>query len=103
MNVTEHIEELMRERGWTVYRLGKETGLSQSTLAHVFRRDSTPTVATLEVICRAFGISMSQFFSEGELFSLTDEQKKLLSDWALLSSEQKQMLWVVINAFRSRK
>ena len=53
MDVTKHIEELMDQRGWTVYRLGKESGISQSTLAHVFRRDSAPTIATLEIICRA--------------------------------------------------
>lgn len=102
MNVTEHIELLMQERGWTVYRLGKETGLSQSTLAHVFRRDSTPTIATLEVICNAFGISLGQFFSEGVPTDLTEEQAKLLSTWSTLTKEQKKMLWVMIEAFQKQ-
>ena len=100
MNVTEHIESLMREREWTIYRLGKETGLSQSTLAHVFRRDSAPTIATLEIICKAFGISLSQFFSNGDSYALTEEQEKLLSDWATLTKEQKQLLWIIIDALR---
>lgn len=103
MNVTEHIESLMKERGWTVYRLGKETGLSQSTLAHVFRRDSTPTIATLEVICKAFGISLGQFFTEGEATDLTEEQSKLLSAWATLTKDQKKMLWVMIEAFHNQE
>lgn len=103
MNVTEHIEALMKERGWTAYRLGKETGLSQSTLAHIFRRDSAPTIATLEIICQAFDISLSQFFSEGNAASLTEEQAKLLSAWTTLSKDQKQMLWVMIETFQSQR
>ena len=102
MNVTERIESLMKEREWTVYRLGKETGLSQSTLAHVFRRDSAPTIATLEIICKAFGISLSQFFSDGDPYSLTDEQEKLLFEWDTLSREQKQLLWVMVDAFHAQ-
>lgn len=99
MDVTEQIEALMRERGWTIYRLGKETGLSQSTLAHVFRRDSAPTIATLETICRAFGISLSQFFAEGPSISLSCEQEQLLSKWTVLTREQRQIIQLVMNEF----
>lgn len=101
MDVTKRIEELMQERDWTIYRLGKETGLSQSTLAHVFRRDSTPTIATLEMICNAFGISLSQFFANNQAFSLTEEQEQLLIKWSTLSKEQKKVLWTMIDAFQS--
>lgn len=102
MNVTEHIESLMQERGWTIYRLGKETGLSQSTLAHVFRRDSAPTIATLEIICTAFGISLSQFFADGNEVSLTAEQEELLSRWALLSGDQKKMIWAMLDVAQQK-
>ena len=96
MNVTERIEQLMKQRDWTVYRLGKESGLSQSTLAHVFRRDSEPTISTLEVICKAFGITLSQFFAEGDFVSLTVEQRDILDKWGTLSDEQKQLVLSMI-------
>ncbi len=96
MNVTERIEQLMKQRDWTVYRLGKESGLSQSTLAHVFRRDSEPTISTLEVICKAFGITLSQFFAEGDFVSLTAEQRDILDKWGTLSDEQKQLVLSMI-------
>lgn len=50
MDVSERIEQLMHQRNWSVYRLGKESGLAQSTLSHVFRKDSEPTLSTLETI-----------------------------------------------------
>lgn len=100
MNVTERIEQLMKTRGWTVYRLGKESGLSQSTLAHVFRRDSEPTISTLEIICKAFGINLSQFFSEGDFVALTGEQKDILEKWATLNDEQKTLVLNMIANMR---
>ena len=33
-------KRLLNERGWTEYRLAKECGLSESTLANIFRRNS---------------------------------------------------------------
>ena len=103
MDVTKHIEELMDQRGWTVYRLGKESGISQSTLAHVFRRDSAPTIATLEIICRAFGITLSQFFAEGAAVSLTEEQSKLLERWSILTKKQRDMMWVMLDTIQSQE
>jgi len=92
MNVTKRIESRLKQRGWSVYRLGKESGLSQSTLAHIFREDSAPTISTLETICKAFGITLSQFFAEGDFVSLTSEQQNMLDKWATLSDEQKRLV-----------
>lgn len=92
MTVCDRIERLMKKREWSIYRLGKESGLSQSTLAHVFRRDSEPTISTLETICATFGISMAEFFADGEFVPITDEQRKVLDKWAQLNNEQRQLL-----------
>lgn len=92
MDVTERIRKLMDQRNWTAYRLRKESGLAQSTLSHIFRKDSEPTISTLETICRAFGLTMGEFFAEGEFVSLTVEQRELLDKWAILTPEQKQLI-----------
>lgn len=92
MKVAERIKQLMEQRSWSVYRLGKESGLSQSTLAHIFRKDSEPTISTLETICDTLGITLSQFFAEGDFISLTKEQRDLLDKWATLTTEQKTLV-----------
>ena len=89
MDVLGRIEQLMEQRDWSVYRLCKESGLAQSTLSHVFRKDSEPTISTLETICKAFGMTLGEFFAEGELVPLTEEQQRLLDKWALLTAEQR--------------
>lgn len=92
MDVTKRIDSLLKQRGWSIYRLGKESGLSQSTLAHIFREDSAPTISTLETICKAFGITLSQFFAEGDFVSLTAEQQNMLDKWATLNEDQKRLV-----------
>ena len=36
MDTHSKLRQLMSERGWTAYRLAKESGLSESTLANIF-------------------------------------------------------------------
>ena len=71
MDVAGRIRELMEERGWTEYRLKEEAHLPSSTVGNIFHRSTTPGIHTLERICKAFGISLCQFFAEGTMISLT--------------------------------
>ena len=90
MDVQEKLRRLLKERGWSEYRLAKECGLSESTIANIFRRNSIPSIATLETICRAFGITLSQFFAEGEMVELSPEARELFDCWVCLTPAQKQ-------------
>lgn len=93
MDAQKHIKELMEERGWTDYRLAKEANLSHSTVTNMFNRNNAPTLPTLEAVCRAFGITLAQFFAEGdEPEKLTEEQRILFSRWSPLTEEQKRLL-----------
>ena len=100
MQVKERIEQQMAKRNWSVYRLGKESGLSQSTLAHVFREESEPTISTLTTICKAFGMTLSQFFADDDFVALTDEQRELLDKWSALSEEQKKLVSDIMSNFK---
>lgn len=66
MDIHERLNNLMEERGWTEYKLSKACGLSESTIANIFRRGTMPSIATLATVCSGFGISLSQFFCRGE-------------------------------------
>ena len=92
MDAKARIKELMEERGWSEYRLAIASGLSQSTVANIFNRNTTPSVATLESICNGFGITLAQFFAEGDMVELTEEQKEMFAAWSSLTKEQKDVL-----------
>jgi transcriptional regulator with XRE-family HTH domain len=96
MDTNERIRQLMDERQWSEYRLAKESDLSQSTIANLFKRNTVPSVATLESICTGFGITLSQFFCEGNMIELSDEQKDLFDRWVTLTKKQKELLFDLI-------
>ena len=100
-DVIGRIETLMEDRQWTAYRLAKETGLSSSTITNMFRRNTIPSIPTLETICEAFGITLAQFFAEDlNLVALTPEQKAFFDHWANLTPKQKELLETLIYEFR---
>ncbi|MEG9430211.1 MAG: helix-turn-helix transcriptional regulator, partial [Christensenellaceae bacterium] len=65
IDVLERILELKNERGWSLYKLADEAMLTQSTLSNMFTRKTMPSLYTLNQICEAFGITMSEFFNDG--------------------------------------
>lgn len=81
------------EKGWTEYQLAERSGLPQTTISS----NTIPTIPSLEKICTAFGITLSQLFSHGdEPVLLTESQQKLLKRWAGLSSEQQALIFSLI-------
>lgn len=98
MKTQTRIRQLMDERNWSEYKLAKESNLSQSTIANIFKRNNAPTLPTLESVCNAFGLTMSQFFAEGnDPIELTDQQKELFKRWATLNDTQKKILLDLMN------
>lgn len=85
-------------RGWSEYQLAERSGLPQSTISSWYRKNMIPTIPSLEKICAAFGITLSQLFAEGETtVSLTESQKKLLERWARLNEEQQAVVFALID------
>ena len=101
MDAKQRIRELMAQRQWSEYRLAIASGLSQSTIANIFSRNTTPSIATLESICSAFGITLAQFFSDGKMVELTPEQREMFSAWSSLSTHQKEALSHLIQVMKN--
>lgn len=92
------ITKYRQDRGWTEYQLAERSGLPQSTISSWYRKNMIPTVPSLEKICMAFGITLSQLFAEEEnTVSLTDSQKKLLENWSRLTEEQQAAVFTLID------
>lgn len=104
-DVFSRLEGLMQEKGWSRYRLAKEAGLPQSTLTNLWRKSNTPTIVTLEDICRALGITIAEFFTlPGESApALTAQQSQLLAVWDRLSKEQKSAFLLLMDGCTADK
>lgn len=107
MDLIACINELLVQSGWSKYQLAKEANLSQSRISSMINRGNNPTVSTIESCCRAFGITMAEFFDadlQDKEFSL--EERSPISDWRQLSLEMKnavqQMIAVSRNQYLNR-
>ena len=100
MNTHDRLEQLMRERGWSMYKLSKESGLSESTIRNLFKRNTTPSIETLKIICKSFGITLAQFFAEGEMVEMSPALKELLDLWVNLTPAQKAALKSMMQAMQ---
>jgi len=91
------ISAYRKERGWTEYQLAEYSGLPQSTISSWYRKSMMPTIPSLEKICTAFGITLSQLFAEGEsAVTLTQSQRRLLERWSRLNEEQQTVICTLI-------
>lgn len=91
MDVLERINELRKNRGWSIYKLAEESGITQSTLANMFTRKSNPSIPTLIQLCEAFGITLSQFFDDKEI-KYSDDELMLLSNYKKLNEKEKHII-----------
>lgn len=63
-----------------------------------------PTLPSLEKICGALGITMSQLFAgDGDAVALTGPQQRLLERWSMLDEGQQAAIYHVIDEMASRK
>lgn len=87
MDVGKRIRELRERYKISQCELARLANIGQSTLSDIERGIKQPTITTIENICRAFNISLSEFFSE-EKPEFPPEIQDLLKQTSKLTPEQ---------------
>ena len=99
MDVLNRILELRVERGWSEYKLSVESEIPQTTISSWFRKKICPTVPSIEKICKAYNITLAQFFNEAsEPVALTESQREMIERFNKLSAEQQNALLAFLSA-----
>ena len=92
-DVLNRIKELCTQKGWSTFKLHKESGVPYSSLNNLFQRNNIPTISTLIKICNAFNISLSAFFDGLQVTpSYSDKQKALMQRYGELQQRDKKLL-----------
>lgn len=81
-----------RIRQWTIYRLAQESGLSQTTISNIFKRNNQPSLPTVNAICDACGITLAQFFTENDTANSPNAKSELDNSVAALKEDQREAL-----------
>ena len=98
-DILEIIKRNREARGWSEYQLAERSGLPQSTISSWYKKSMTPSFASLEKICDAFGVTLSQFFAQDDIrVALTPAQREMLDKWLRLSPAQQRALVLVMDS-----
>lgn len=89
----------MKQRGLNERELSQRSGVPKTTINSMFHKKHNPSINTLESLCEGLGITLSEFFYEGDSdCPLTQEQRELFAKWSRLSPEQKQAFLRLIDS-----
>lgn len=97
--VLEKIEELMKQYKFSKYKLSKLSGIKKSTITTIFNKRSTVSLYNLSKMCRAFDLTLSEFFAmlEGEPKART-AQDFPLEWWCSLPPEKRRQVATIMYA-----
>ena len=100
------IKELLDDRNWTVYRLSKESGVPYSSLNSLINKNNYPTIPTLEKICGAFKISLSEFFLNSprpvnHIDYLSKEELNLIEVYRVSDNKNKEIIKNIVEALKN--
>ena len=97
------IEQFRRDRGWSVYKLAQESGLSAPTIHQWLETETRPTLSALEDVCKAFKITLADFFTENELIEVNPRIKALYDKWCSLTEDEKKSVELIVGNYVFRK
>ena len=95
------MEELMKQRGYSRYRLSQLSGIKQSTLTTMFNKRSTVSIDTLTKISKAFGVAL-----EIRVLVVEDDPEKNTSkdfpvyEWEALNKDRKHVVVLMMQLLR---
>ena len=93
--IRNRIFELLHFNQWSLYRLSKESGIPYSSLNNLKTRNKCPSIQTLDKICKAFNISLAEFFNLEEnplrVYEITEDEQKLLNFYKNMSAYHKKL------------
>lgn len=100
--VADNIAELYNKRGISKYRLSQLSGIFQSSLGRIIATESLPSLITLEKMCVALDVALSQFFCEEDMKDMTETQTEVLEIWKDLSAEEQEVVLAMLRGLKKK-
>lgn len=100
MDLIEKIDQLRIEKDWTLAQLAKQIGVSETTVYAWFdSRHYKPSRKTIEEICRVFGLSLAEFYSDIDTKQLAAQEIVLLELFRKVPPEEREKVLDMIKVF----
>lgn len=88
MNIGERLRYIREGKKITIYRLSKETGVSQNHISGIELGKRQPTIDMLIRLTEPLGITLAELFNEGDAVFLSENEKELIVNYRCLPDEK---------------
>jgi transcriptional regulator with XRE-family HTH domain len=99
MSITKIMADLRKEKNWSQTDLATNSGVSREMIGKYERGDAVPSIEAAKKIADAFAVSLDYLIGEGQNASFDKATLKRLQDVQKLSSEDKNHVFALLDAF----
>ena len=88
MEYGKRLKKLREAKEFSIYRLSKDSDISQGHISDLENGKNQPTIETLKKLLTPMGITLSEFFNEdGEVSVLNDREKEIVTSVRTMNDE----------------
>ena len=100
MNAKERIDELRIKNGWSLNKLADELELTNSAVYSWYRKNGySPSAKTIEKACKAFGISLTEFYSCVDSKNMAKSETLLIESFRKVPPEGQEKIIQIVKIF----
>ncbi len=93
------IKAEIESRKISIYKLANDAGVSETCIRNWFgKRDYTPSIYSLEKVCKALDLSLSQLLldTNEKMYPLNKQETNLMKSWNTLSPKDKDLILLIM-------
>lgn len=99
MEYGKRLKQLREAKEYSIYRLSKDSDISQGHISDLEKCINQPTIETLQKLLTPMGVTLAEFFNEdGEVSILTDTEKELVAGFRTLPEDKADLALQMIKA-----
>ncbi len=104
MKIQDRIEELLTKRKWSKNKLAREAGLYSTTVYDWFNeKHFTPDRKSIELVCAALDVSLTEFYSGIDDGELDGEQMLLLELFEKVPKGKRKVVFELLRSLSDEK
>lgn len=104
MKIGARLRHYRTAKGFSIYKLSKETDISQNHISAIENDKRQPTVETLERLAAPMGITLAELFNESENAAfLTTDERELVENYRSMPKESADLLYKLSNTLSNKK
>ena len=93
MDIGERLRVIRKSKGYSIYKISQETGISQNHISDLELGRRKPSVETLRRLIVPLGITLAEMFNEDtEVSILTEKERELVENYRTLPENKAEGL-----------